>query len=63
MKLRDFSIPIIIIIVGIVTVVGIISTTFMGEDNPVEEVSESVIKQETGLDVDLSPSTPDPDHN
>ena len=29
------------------------------EDNHVEEISEIVIKEQTGVDVDLSPSSPE----
>lgn len=29
------------------------------DDNPVEEVAEDIIKKETGVDVDLSPNSPE----
>lgn len=29
------------------------------EDNPIEEAAEELIKKQTGLDVDLSPSSPE----
>lgn len=29
------------------------------DDNPVEEMSEEVIKYETGIDIDLTPETPE----
>lgn len=29
------------------------------DDNPLEEIAEQLIKNETGLDVDLSPSSPE----
>lgn len=29
------------------------------DDNPVEEACEEVIRKETGIDVDLTPSTPE----
>ena len=29
------------------------------DDNPVEEVAEMVIKEETGLEVDLTPESPE----
>lgn len=57
MKFKDLSIPIIIVIISIVTAVGIISTHFLGPDNPVEEVAEEIIKEETGLNIDLSPKS------
>lgn len=31
----------------------------MKDDNPVEEKCEEVIKKETGLDIDLTPKTPE----
>ena len=40
----------------VAAIVGLISIQFMGNDNPVEEAAESVIKSETGVDIDLSPT-------
>lgn len=31
------------------------------DDNPIEEAAEKIIEKETGVDVDLSPLSPDPD--
>lgn len=45
---------IIIIIVSIATAIGIGSTFFMDDDNPVEETCEQIIEITTGNDVDLS---------
>lgn len=61
MKLYE---PFSLIFVGIIVaalVVGIASYTIGGmkEDNAIEEISEDVIKQRTGIDVDLSPNTPE----
>lgn len=39
-----------------------IAYTYLGKqphDNPVEEAAEQVIKNETGVDVDLSPTSPE----
>ncbi len=33
---------------------GIISTCFLGPNNPIEELCEEIIKMETGKDFDLS---------
>ncbi|MDX1532866.1 MAG: hypothetical protein R3230_01515 [Nitrosopumilaceae archaeon] len=46
-----------------VTVLGAISYMFMGgkKDNPVEEHSEKIIYHYTGIDVDLSPHSPEGD--
>ena len=40
----------------VAAIVGLISIQFMGNYNPVEEAAESVIKSETGVDIDLSPT-------
>jgi hypothetical protein len=28
-------------------------------DNPIEEISEDILKHETGIDIDFTPSTPE----
>ncbi len=53
MKLRDMSILIIVGIVGVVAIVGWVSTRFLGNNNPVEEECEKVIQDETGMKMDL----------
>lgn len=45
------------IILVIAAIIGVASYQFLGSDNPVEEASEAVIKQETGVDIDLSPGS------
>lgn len=60
MIFREFSIVIVAIIVGIAAVIGIISGCFLGDDNPVEEVAEDVIQDETGVHIDLSPNSKEP---
>jgi hypothetical protein len=57
--LRDGGMIILIVIVGICIVGGIISTRYLGHDNPIEEFAERVIEEETGVKADLSPSTPE----
>ena len=49
------------VIIAVSAIVGIGSTLIlkMKHDNPVEEVCEEVIKDEAGLDVDLTPSSPE----
>ena len=47
----------------IIAIIGFISVYFYGDDNPVEEVAEFVIKQETGLDIDLTPKSFEHDAN
>ncbi len=40
-------------------IIGIGSVFFYGDDNAIEEISEEVIKTETGIDIDLTPSSPE----
>jgi len=35
-------------------IIGLISIQFMGNDNPIEELSEKIIQDETGITIDLS---------
>lgn len=50
------------LIVSASLIVGVGSWVFFKkEDNPVEELAEEIIKQETGLDIDLSPQSPEKD--
>ena len=61
MKLYDAGLIILIAIVVVAGVVGVGSKYFFGfkDDNVIEEIAEGVIKDETGVDVDLSPSSPE----
>jgi hypothetical protein len=61
MKLFDAGLIIIITVVLVAGVVAVGSKYFFGmkDDNLIEEMSESVIKEATGVDVDLSPSSPE----
>ena len=53
-----------IIIAVVAAGIGLGSYYWFGADNPIEEECEKVIKDETGLDVDLSPnSTPTTSQN
>ena len=45
------------IIVAFASIIGVASYYFLGADNPIEEGCENMIEGQTGLDVDLSPST------
>lgn len=47
---------ILIMIVAIVAIAGIVSVKYLGDGNPIEKIAEEVIKEETGLDVNLTPS-------
>lgn len=55
MRLNDLGLIVIITIVGACALAGFVSQFWLGKDNPVEQEAEAVIKQETGLQVDLSP--------
>lgn len=44
-------------IVALATALGIGSQYYWGDDNAVEEAAEDIIQQQTGLQVDLSPSS------
>lgn len=39
----------------LVVIIGLGSVYFYGDDNAVEEISEEILKQETGIDIDLTP--------
>ena len=41
----------------LVVLMGVVSTYVLGDDNPIEELSEEIIKEETGLDIDLTPKS------
>ena len=45
------------VFVGTALIVGLGSTLIfkMKKDNPIEQIAEEVIKEETGKDIDLSP--------
>ena len=49
----------IVIAVSAIIGVGSVVIVKMKHDNPVEEVCETVIKNETGVDLDLTPSSPE----
>jgi len=50
------------VIVGISMLIGVVSSKFIGKkDNIVEEVAEQIIEEVTGMDIDLSPGTPEKD--
>lgn len=38
----------------IVALIGITSNYFFGDNNPIEEITEKIIKDETGLDIDFN---------
>lgn len=56
MKYFSWNLVAVAVVVIIAVVIGIVSIKFFGNDNPIEEAAESVIKSETGIDIDLSPT-------
>ena len=53
------SIILIVVLVNMAFAIGYFSKEFFGADNQIEELSEKVIKENTGIDVDLSPESPE----
>jgi len=39
-------------------IIGLLSGYFWYPDNPVEEIAEKIIEEQTGIDIDLTPGTP-----
>ena len=58
-RLNDVGIIILGVIISLCALGGIISSLYLGDDNPIEELLEKVIEEETGVDVDLTPSSPE----
>jgi hypothetical protein len=56
MKLYDGGIIIIGILIAALAV-GYASSKCLGDDNPVEETAEVVIREQTGVGLDLTPSS------
>lgn len=54
MKLYEGA-TLIFFVIAAAVVIGVCSQIFFPPDNPVEQAAESVIKANTGVDVDLSP--------
>lgn len=40
-------------------IVGVVTSRFFGNDNAIEESAEVIIKENTGVDIDLSPGSPE----
>lgn len=49
----------IAVIILCVAAVGISSSWFLGDDNPIEESCEDIIEDLTGKSIDLTPNTPE----
>lgn len=46
-----------IIIIILALLIGILSVYFWYPDNPIEEIAEEIIKEEIGIDIDLTPKS------
>ena len=57
MKMFELSVMVVVVIIGVCVLGGLLSTVWLGKDNPVEEVAEKVIQEETGINIDLTPSS------
>ncbi len=57
MKMFELSVIVVVVIIGVCVLGGLLSTVWLGKDNPVEEVAEKVIQEETGINIDLTPSS------
>jgi hypothetical protein len=49
------SVYISVFIAALAGIIGFISSKYFGNDNPIEEACEQIIKDETGTDIDLTP--------
>lgn len=56
MRYYDVSLIMIAIILGAV-VLGMVSSNYLDDDNAFEEISEEIIEEQTGFDIDLSPKS------
>ncbi len=57
MRIFEASIFVAICVIFIATTIGVISSTFLRDDNVIEEIAEEIIEDQTGLEVDLTPSS------
>lgn len=48
-----------IILVIVIAFIGLLSIYFLHDDNPIEETCEQVIEQNIGIELDLSPNSPE----
>lgn len=40
-----------------VILLGVVSSYFLGHDNPIEEITEEIIKAKTEINIDLTPNS------
>ena len=56
MKFREVGALIIVIIVVASAAIGYISSKWLGDDNPIEEFCQDIIEDQTGFEIDITPS-------
>lgn len=55
---------IIVVVAGTVGIASIFVGKYKGQqDNPIEELAEQVIKNESGVDIDLTPLSPEKEND
>ncbi len=57
MKMFELSVIVVVVIIGVCVIGGILSTVWLGKDTAIEEIAEKVIQEETGINIDLTPSS------
>lgn len=51
----EIKLVVIVITVCLLLIIGVASSKWLGNDNPIEQQIEDIIEKETGVEVDLSP--------
>ena len=46
-------------VIVITIIIGLLSAYFWYHDNPIEETSEIIIEEQTGINIDLTPASPE----
>lgn len=59
MKLREFGTIIVFTVIGLFVLGGIVSHYFWRHDNAYEEFVEKMLFEQTGVEMDFSPQTPE----
>lgn len=57
--LREVGSLVVFGLVAVLAIVGFASGYWLGHDNAIEEIAEDVIEKQIGVDVDLSPGSPE----
>lgn len=58
MKLYDGG-SVVFTVLIVVVVVGYLSSFWLGDDNAIEEVAENILEKHVGIDLDLTPNSPE----